>query len=329
MYLTLNKDYILFTNLFKNLIQIIMKKLLISVMLLCGSTLGFAQLLNVSSVQKVNLPKGTVVDKATISPKGDFIVVSDIRKEGLQKYDLATGKMQTITNASGIGSDVQISADGTTIVYRESKVGSDRLRRTAVKTTNIATGASKTIVKATRNLQGVALKGNSVVSIDNGKVQAASLNAEAANKSIPVASIKYGQLMLTVNGKTKVISPNGTNGQSYLWPSVSPDGTKVLYYLATKGTFVCDIDGSNPRHIGYLRAPKWYNNDIVIGMNDKDNGEFVTASTVYATSIVTSEKQAISMAGTIAMYPTVNANGSKIVYSTPAGEAFIINVNAK
>ena len=206
-----------------------MKKLLISVMLLCGSTLGFAQLLNVSSVQKVNLPKGTVVDKATISPKGDFIVVSDIRKEGLQKYDLATGKMQTITTASGIGSDVQISADGTTIVYRESKVGSDRLRRTAVKTTNIATGASKTIVKATRNLQGVALKGNSVVSIDNGKVQAASLNAEAANKSIPVASIKYGQLMLTVNGKTKVISPNGTNGQSYLWPSVSPDGTKVLY----------------------------------------------------------------------------------------------------
>ena len=150
-----------------------------------------------------------------------------------------------------------------------------------------------------------------------------------ADKKTPVAFIEYGQLMLTSNGKTVTLSPNGTEGQSYLWPSVSPDGTKVLYYLAGQGAFTCNIDGTDVQHIGYIRAAKWYDNNIVVGMHDTDNGEFVTSSEVIAYSADGKEKQVLSDASTMAMYPTVSANGKKISFTTPSGEAYIINVKTK
>ena len=78
-----------------------MRKIFLSVMLLCGSSIGFAQLMEVGSTQKVNLPEGVKVDMATISPNGDYLLVADQQKQGLQKLDLATGQLTTVTTASG------------------------------------------------------------------------------------------------------------------------------------------------------------------------------------------------------------------------------------
>lgn len=61
-------------------------------------------------------------------------------------------------------------------------------------------------------------------------------------------------------------------------------------------------------------------------MHDTDNGEFVTSSEVIAYSADGKEKQVLSDASTMAMYPTVSANGEKISFTTPSGEAYIINV---
>lgn len=283
-------------------------------MLLCGSSIGFAQLMEVGSTQKVNLPEGVKVDMATISPNGDYLLVADQQKQGLQKLDLATGQLTTVTTASGSEYDAKILDNGNTIVYRETQIGKDHLKRQALKSVNLQTGEVQTIVDATRELNGVQQK-----AMGNAK----------ADKKTPVAFIEYGQLMLTSNGKTVTLSPNGTEGQSYLWPSVSPDGTKVLYYLAGQGAFTCNIDGTDVQHIGYIRAAKWYDNNIVVGMHDTDNGEFVTSSEVIAYSADGKEKQVLSDASTMAMYPTVSANGEKISFTTPSGEAYIINVKTK
>ena len=202
-----------------------MKKFFISVMLLGSSAVAFSQLLDVASVEKVALPTGVVVDKAIISPQGDYLLVSDNVQGGLQTYDLATSELRTVTKANGSSYDPRISADGKTIVYREAQVGNDRLRRISLKSVNMTTGETQTIVSPTRNLQGLAVDAAGVVAIDGGKMRRSS----GASKATPVASIDKGQLMITVNGSTKMLSPNGTTGQSYLWPSVSPDGTRVLY----------------------------------------------------------------------------------------------------
>ena len=282
-----------------------MKKIIFSVMLLCSSTIGFAQLLEVASTEKVNLPESMVADIATLSPNGDYMLLSDQKKQGLQEFDFRTGEIKSISKALGSGYNAKISDDGNTVIFRESQIGKDRLKKTALKSVDLTTGKVKTLVQPTREMKAVQ------------------------NGTRPEVSIKYGQLMITRNGKTETLSPNGQSGQSYLWPSVSPDGTKIVYYLATKGAYTCNIDGSDVKFVGNIRAPKWYNNEIVIGMNDKDNGEYVTSSSIVAYAADGSERQVLTESDKIAMYPTATKDGSKIAFTTPQGEAYIINVKTK
>jgi Tol biopolymer transport system component len=139
----------------------------------------------------------------------------------------------------------------------------------------------------------------------------------------PKVAIQNGELVLTVGTTTKVLSPNG-KGLSYIWPSISPDGKQIVYYVSG-AVWTCNIDGSNVKRIGNFRAPRWYNNNVVVGMNDIDDGHVVTASSVVAYSL-DGKKQVLTSANIMAMYPYASADGKKIVCSTPTGEAYLINI---
>ena len=293
-----------------------MKKIFISAMLLCSSVLGFAQLVEIQSVDKIDLPEGVSVNQATISPDGSFVVFSQNTKGGLHKMDLASKEINMIS-ANGNSFDLKIAADGT-VVFRESRTAENKLRYTSLKAVD-ARGVETTLVAPTRDLNGFAVNGTNVMTVDNNKVEAKSLNGGAAVQ-MPVASIRYGQLC--IDGK--VISPNGQEGASYLWPSISPNGTKVCYYLVTKGCYVANIDGSNPVYIGQLRATKWLDDLTVVGMNDLDDGSVVTSSKLIAASIDGQVKQELTVDESMAMFPSTN--GKRIAYSTPMGDLFIINL---
>lgn len=293
-----------------------MKKIFVSAMLLCSSVLGFAQLVEIQSVDKIDLPEGVSVNQATISPDGSFVVFSQNTKGGLHKMDLASKEINMIS-ANGNSFDLKIAADGT-VVFRESRTAENKLRYTSLKAVD-ARGVETTLVAPTRDLNGFAVNGTNVMTVDNNKVEAKSLNGGAAVQ-MPVASIRYGQLC--IDGK--VISPNGQEGASYLWPSISPNGTKVCYYLVTKGCYVANIDGSNPVYIGQLRATKWLDDLTVVGMNDLDDGSVVTSSKLIAASIDGQVKQELTVDESMAMFPSTN--GKRIAYSTPMGDLFIINL---
>ena len=168
-----------------------MRKIFLSVMLLCGSSIGFAQLMEVGSTQKVNLPEGVKVDMATISPNGDYLLVADQQKQGLQKLDLATGQLTTVTTASGSEYDAKILDNGNTIVYRETQIGKDHLKRQALKSVNLQTGEVQTIVDATRELNGVAANGDAVYVVKGRKLKTKAMGNAKADKKTPVAFIEY------------------------------------------------------------------------------------------------------------------------------------------
>ena len=191
---------------------------------------------------------------------------------------------------------------------------------------NLNNGKETTLVAPSRNLQGFNIVGNRVNAVNKGKLSTKALNANAAAEA-PVASISRGALLVTSNGVTRNISPQGTAGQSYLWPSVSPDGTKVLYYLVGAGAYVCNLDGSNAVKVGDIRAAQWYNNNVIVGMQDQDNGEVVTASKLVAVNAAGTIKQDLNQVSSMAMYPSVAGNGEKISFVTPAGELFVMSVN--
>ncbi len=286
--------------------------------------LGFSmsamgQVLNVTSIEKVNLPDKAAV--AAISPQGDYLLLTSATNQGLTKMDLNTNQCQVLSTAPSAGHNVKISPDGQTVVYREGSFNNKHLRLSSLKSVNLVTGSSQVLVKPTRDLQGYAASATTVGAVNKGKFSKKAIgNAKAQN--LPVLSIDKGMLMVTVDGKTRNLSPNG-NDFSYLWPSLSPDGTKVLYYLAAHGTYVCDLDGSNARKVGKMRAPVWYDDNTIVGMMDLDDGEFIYASTIVAATL-DGVTQTLTGDETIAMYPHA-ANG-KIAFSTPAGEAYIIQV---
>lgn len=292
--------------------------------LLFALTLGFSmsamgQVLNVTSIDKVNLPDKAAV--AAISPQGDYLLLTSATNQGLTKLNLMTGQSQTLSTAPSAGHNVKISPDGQTVVYREGSFNDKHLRYSTLKSVNLATGATQVLVKPTRDLQGYAASATTVGTVNKGKFSKKAIGAAKA-QNLPVLSIDKGKLMITVNGKTRNLSPNGT-GYSYLWPSLSPDGTQVLYYLAAHGTYVCNLDGTGVRKVGKMRAPVWYDDNTIVGMMDLDDGEFIYASTIVAATL-DGTTQTLTGDETIAMYP--HAACGKIAFSTPAGEAYIINV---
>ena len=276
-----------------------MKKILLLAVAFVA-TMASAQVLNVASVEKLDIPTNADSKIAGISPDGTYVLITSQSNDGLQKFDLATKKVTKITDADGAGYNVEISADSKDVTYREVTYLADRSRMTALKRHDFQTAKQSTLVKATRDMQ-----------------QARERKAIA-----PIVSTVDCNLVVSLGTVTKQLNPNG-NG-TYLWASLSPDGTKILYYY--NGVWVCNVDGTNPQRIGNFRAPQWYNNNVVVGMNDEDNGYVVTSSSIVAYTLDGTE-QVLTKGGIMAMYPYVSADGSKIVCSTPMGEAYLIMIN--
>lgn len=294
-------------------------------MALCLPIAVSAQVLSVKSVEKVPIPVDADNAVAAISPGGDYILLTTSTHRGLKKFDLATGETTTLTEAEGAGYGATVTADGKTIVYRETSFTPQHLKMTALKSISTVTGAKRELAPAQRMLQGYRLDGNAAAVISKGKMRVRSLNGAKIVTTPPTLSLTQNhQMQLTRNGKTTLLAPNGKNVR-YIWPSLSPDGTKVLYYVSGVGCFVCDLNGNNVKPMGQLRAAKWYDNTTIVGMNDQDNGEYVTSSSIIAKTLSGAE-QKLTSDEIIAQYPQVSPSSRKIAFETPAGEAYIINL---
>ena len=257
-----------------------------------------AQLMEVTSTERVAASADAKV--AAFSPNGDYLLLTNTSNQGLQRFDLASKKTTTITKADGAGYNVKIAQDGNQIVYREVTLDATKSRLSNIVRVDLAAKTTQVVAKKQQHLA-----------------------AMVADADRPSVSIKDRQLMMTKNGKTIVFSPNGEQ-YSYHWASLSPNGKKVAYYISSVGCFVCDIDGSNIQFIGHnILAPVWYNDNILVGCDTKDNGEVVLESVIVAYSL-DGKKQVLTNGEQIAVFPQA-ANG-KIAYSTSEGEIYVMNI---
>ena len=276
-----------------------MKKIFLS-LALAVSMMASAQVFEVGQLTKLNTPTDTDVKVAGVSPDGSYVLITNGANQGLRRYDVATGKTTTITAAAGAGFNVQISMDGQELVYRETSFDKQGLRKNNIVRHNLATTKATTIAKGQRDMMAMATTGAAVsVSINDRKIA------------------------LQKNGKTILMAPNGAQ-HSYIWPSVSPDGSKLCYYVCGVGCYVSNIDGTQVRFIGRdCRAAQWYDNNTLVAMADKDNGHYVTESAIVAYTL-DGKKQVLTHNSMIAMFPYVAENA--IVFSTDEGETYMLNI---
>ena len=276
-----------------------MKKIFLS-LALAISMMASAQVFEVGQLTKLNTPTDTDVKVAGMSADGSYVLITNGSNHGLRRYDVATGKTTTITNAPGAGYNVQISKDGQELVYRETKFDEQGLRKNDIIRLDLATAKTATVAKAQRDMMAMVSTGSNVsVSINDRKI------------------------VLTKNGKNIVLAPNGSR-ESYIWPSISPDGQKLCYYVCGNGCWVSNLDGSGKQYIGRdCRAAQWYDNNTIVAMADEDDGHFTTASAIVAYTL-DGKKQVLTNDSIIAMYPYVANN--LIVFSSLEGETYMLNV---
>ena len=273
--------------------------------LLCAaciiSMFASAQLLEVVSTRQLPIHSGEELKVAGFSPKGNYLLLTNDVNNGLIRYDLATGAMNTITDASGAGWAVKISEDGQCIVYRERYMETDQLMKHNIVKYDMSDQKKAIVAKNQRNM--------------NQLVHANGANSVTINEDL--------HMMLVHNGKNIVLAPNGTN-EAYNWASISPDGQKILYYVSGRGCYTCDLKGGNVQYIAdHCRAPQWYDNNTIIGMHDEDDGKYLTASAIVAYNLQ-GQKQILVNKEMMAIYPY--AAEGQIAFSTAGGEIYLMKV---
>ena len=277
-----------------------MKKIMLFVAAVLITLAANAQVLKVVSMQQLTSPSDMDVKVAGVSPDGDYVLLTTGSNKGLQRYDVATKTTTVLSEAEGAGYNVQISADGQEVVYRETTVGRDQLRRNNIVRKNFTRQRRNVIARGQRDMDKMA-----------------TTDAKAT------VTISDRLMVLNQNGEKKTLAPNGTD-KSYIWASISPDGTRLCYYVCGEGCFVSNIDGTNPQFIAHAcRAAKWYNDNTLVGMADEDNGEFITASAIVAYTL-DGRRQVLTDNSMIAMYPYVAKN--LIVFGTEEGSTYMLNV---
>jgi Tol biopolymer transport system component len=277
-----------------------MKKTMLFVAACLMSLAASAQVLEVVSMQKLPIPAKAEMKVAGVSPDGSYLLLTSGSNQGLQRYDLESQSLTTITDAAGAGYNVQVSNNGQEIVYRETTLDRNNLRQNKVVRLNMYNQRQNVVARGQRDMKQMATSDN-----------------------LTSVSIKDRLIVLKRNGLTTTLAPNGMN-ESYIWPSVSPDGTKLCYYVAGNGCWVANIDGSNPQYIGHdCQAAKWYDNNTLVAMASEDDGHFTTASAIVLYTL-DGKMQTLTNDSMIAMYPYAAENA--IVFSTIEGETYLLNV---
>lgn len=300
----------------KSLKPTIMKKFFISAAVVLATFAMSANVFNVGPVQQV---EGVAVDEPVIAADGSFVVSA--YANGLNKIDLASGAVESIANGSNI-SRVAISPDGKTVAFAQTSYDKNHLSYKSLEVVNLDTKKTQTVVKPTRNLAaGVSLTDAKVIGMKNGRMAKKSVSKVAAEER-PIVAIDRGHL--TVNGN--VIDPQGKG--SYLWPSLSPDGSKIVYWLVYRGCFVCDLDGSNARPMGGYRSAVWAGNDVIVGVESVEGDEMETlSSALVAVDINSGEKQVLTPSTVLAQSPSVDMNATRVAFTDPEGKLYFINIS--
>jgi Tol biopolymer transport system component len=264
------------------------------------SMLASAQILEVVSVQELKGASYQDARVAGISPNGDYVLMTNGSNQGLKRYDIASGSMRKLTDAEGAGFNVQISRDGNQIVFRERFTGTDKLRYNNIMRADFSAN-TKQMVAAKQVNHDMLVAPDAKIILTNSECK----------------------MFITKNGKKIHVAPQG-NDVNYIWASLSPDQTKILYYVSELGCYVCNIDGSNSKLISIDgRAPQWYDNNTIIAMNDQDDGHYTTQSAILAFTL-DGKVQVLTTPDMIAMYPF--AAEGKVVFSTLEGKTYLLNV---
>lgn len=240
-----------------------------------------------------------------LSPDGKWLLYSPTEATSLMLKNLSTGAVTVIANEGYPGFDGIFGADGKVYYVTQQRKKNGMVYRTG-HCYDPVTGKDKVVLKA-----------------QHGRVQALRatrgvvINGE---KQIYCSAKRVGAYCYTRGDKLYLVDDAGTtrslqpvkDSNGYLWASLSPDGTRVMFEASSRGLYVCDLNGTVISELGQFLMPCWYNNDYVIAMSNVGNVR-LTGSRIWLLSLDGDVCKPLTDRDERAVQPMVS--GDKVVYS--------------
>lgn len=257
------------------------------------------------------------------SPDGNKILFTKFGYKGLWLYDISEKSVVQINDYTGAGYEPVFTADSRRIVFRVDEYKNKR-KYSALAIQAIGDKRIEYLSEKMRFLSpALGLNANQVVAVADKSVRAFSINKGISTQSInvqePITYIEDQKIALIKDGEKKILSPFGDG--NYIWPSLSPDRTRLLFTYVGRGTFVSDLDGGIISELGFARAPQWAaDGKWVVYMLDEDDGHVITASDIWAVSVDGEIRiQLTNTTDVKEMYPDWSPKMDKIAFDTVDG----------
>ena len=280
-----------------------MKKIILVISFLCLWALGAGA---------VGVKQGsvkTLVDSCgffpQMSPDGQWLLFSTTEGSHLILKNLSTGDHRVVSSTGMPGFDAIFGPDGKVYYLTQERKKGNLLYRTG-HCYDPSTGKDEIVLKGQHG-QVQPLRAAAGVVI-NGERQIYSSAKKVGAWAYTRGTTLY---LVDANGVSRALQPiDDSNG--YLWASLSPDGTKVMFEAASHGVVVCDLNGSVIAELGEFLMPSWYNNDYIIAMSNAGNTR-TNESRIWLISIDGSVFKPISPREERAVQPMTA--GGKVVYT--------------
>lgn len=284
-----------------------------------------AQYLDVQSVEKQDIPAAGSYFYPKFGHDGSYLLLTSVNYAGLSRWEPGSRQLKVLTDEPGAGYASRMSDDGQELLYTRIEMV-NRLRHNSLHSISMVSGEKRKLTEPGRDAITPAFSGSRPLYVKAGKLEKGIVKQSEVKGMVTIENRK---MVYYSSAGRKIIDPLGGDA-SYIWPSISPDGTRLLFTAAGRGTYVSTLSGKNVTALGKLNAPVWLGSAWVVGMDDKDDGGRVVESALWLVSSDGRKKQQLtSTSAFIAMYPAASPDGNRIAFNTDKGEVYILNIKLR
>ena len=263
-----------------------------------------------------------------VVPGTRSLLVAGEGYKGLSILDTRRGRVSVISDEAGAGYEPAVTADGKKVLFRSDSY-SDNRKYSSIQSYDIESGVSQILLDKERDVLPPAVSENAVLlkSENEQRIENYGTSMTKGTGGGTFVVIEDMMPVLYRGDERKPLMPNGDG--FYIWASLSPDKTMILYNYQGRNTYICDMEGKVLHDLGTINAPRWFNDQIVIGMDDQDDGHRITSSElVYYSLAEKTRKVLTSTSERSEMFPFAFGN-KKIAFTTDNGEIYVMKIRIR
>ncbi len=296
-----------------------MNKTLSAIMLLAVASTAAAQIAETGAPVRLLKDTQSELYNPILSADGQKLLYSAADYSNLKLYDFNDNVSVTVSKEARSGFDAQFTPDGKAVIFVDQNTGANGIAMRQVKKYDINARKTVELSEASRFVGRPVVADNSVSAVVGKK------KISAGKKLAGGVRTAGTRLFITVNGVETAYTPVAKSA-GYIWASMSPDGSKVMFFAAGHGIVITDLHGNIISEPGNFEAPVWYDNNVVVAMNATDDGHQLKSSQIVILRADGSEIQELTRPESMSMNPTASAAAGKIVYNTIDGRLYQINI---